>query len=317
MSDKTMHLILALYNNARKRHINEADNTGFIKHNPVEVLNVEKSWKVNNGQSRRKRECIDTDDLKCVLDALEALEFYKDGIKFKYKTTTAAVVCSHFFRLMFFTGWRLEETCKLKWRQLTDDLKDATWDDSDAIKNLKGADEIYRFPLNSEAVKVLQSLKSYNFQSKYVFPINKMTTHINQNPTIYIDILQKLVGNNKRYTCGIYRKTFQTYAEECGINSTTIKRLVFHTQKVYDTQSGYIATNREAFRKHSQKVCDFILYYSKSTIQSSNEPVIIHTELLSKATNLAYESELTRDEMINKLIETGIQFELMKKMGGT
>lgn len=312
MSDKTMHLVHALYSGAKKRYVNEAENTPIITMNPVEVLSLDRAWKVNSGQSRRKRECIDTDDLKDVLDALEKLEFYKDGIKFIHKTTSAAVVCSHFFRLLLFTGWRPEEASKMRWEQVSEDFKDVTWNDEEAVAKLKGGEAQYRFPLNSEATKVLQSIRKYNFKSEWVFPTNKMTTPISQNPTLYVDVLQKLINNNKRYTAGIYRKTFQTYAEECGISSNSIKRLVFHTQNYYDVQSGYIATNREAFRRMSQKVADFILLYADRFGKTKSESIEINSDLLIKATELAKKAELSRDEMINKLIEIGVKFETMK-----
>ena len=207
-----------------------------------------------------------------------------------------------------FTGWRPEEACKLNWRQVSKDFKDVTWDDSEAAANLKGAKKQYRFPLNTEATKVLQSIKSYNFDSEYVFPANNLTSHVKQNPTQYVDIVQQEVGNGKRYTLGIYRKTFQTYAHKVGIDDITIKRLVFHTQKFYDVQSGYIKAHRETLREKSQKIADYILELAKRIDAEKIGKIEIKENLHNAMRELAKKNKVTEKEMIERVIETGIKF---------
>jgi integrase len=312
MSDKTMHLVNALYNNARPRYINEIDNSEKVKSNPIDVLRIDGRWKVNNGQSKRKRECVDTEDLKDLMDALDALEIYKDGVKFKYKTTPAAIVCSHYFKLLLFTGWRPQEACDMKWAQVSNDLKDVTWSDTEAVAMLKGGEEQYRFPLNSEATKVLKSIKKYNFNSEWVFPSNKLTTSISQNPTLYVDLIEKIIGNGRRYTAGIYRKTFQTYAHDIGINANTIKRLVFHTQKVYDVQSGYIASNREELRKKSQQVADFIVCSAERSLATAKSEVKINSTLYNRIKKQAVKEGVSEEVMFEHILETGITFLSLK-----
>ncbi|SBS66947.1 Arm DNA-binding domain-containing protein [Vibrio atlanticus] len=262
MADKTLQRVSALYRHGMK-HFLDGDELSLFKKNPVKVLDDTDGWFVNGGQSRRKMACIDTDDLPSLLRALDEMKAYRGKRKFLHKESQSAIVAAHFFRFLLFTGWRPEEVSKVKWSQVSSCLTDITWNDEEAASGLKNAEEQYRAPLNREATKTLDSLRSYKFNSPYLFPNSTLTNHFKQNPSDYIDMLGSLADTGKRYTAGIYRKTFQTYAEFIGIHEVTIKRLVFHTQKHYTTQGGYIFANREHLRRQSQRVADFILHYAK------------------------------------------------------
>lgn len=258
MADKSLKILNILFTYALVKYKKANSQTPLLLTNPVLIINTDKRWNVNGGRSRRKKECIDTSDIKALLNALEQLETYTDGVKHIHTTSSAAVIASHFFRFLLFTGWRPEEVVQIEWNQVSEDCSDVTWNDEDAASKLKNAVPYYRFPLNNEAKKVMSSIKNYKFESPWVFPANNLISHFKQNPTLYIEALEKIAG--KRYTAGIYRKTFQTYAEECKINKDTIKWLVFHTQRTFSVESGYIDKTRESFRKESQMVADYILY---------------------------------------------------------
>jgi len=217
---------------------------------------------VNGGRSRRVRTCIDTQNLNSLINAIDEMEYENDhrysvSDLVQGKQSFSAIIASHLFKFLLFTGWRPEETVQIEWSQVSDDCKDITWNDEKAVEKLKYAEEKYRFPLNCYATEVLLNLKKYNFESKWVFPNKTLSHHFKQNPTAYINLLEKKTA--QRYSLGIYRKTFQTYAEHLGFLSSTIKRLVFHTQSHYDIQSGYIALNRETLRNRSQQVADYIM----------------------------------------------------------
>jgi hypothetical protein len=306
MSDKTFQLVGALYRNAIKIFRDDVGDEQIVRSNPVEVLNDTKAWKVNGGQSRRNSACIDTDHMPDVYQAIEDMKDYRDGIKYIYKQTPSVVVAAHFFRFMLFTGWRPEEACKMTWTQVADDFKDVTWDDSEAAANLKGAEEQYRAPLNSEAQATLRSIRAYNFSSNWVFPNMSATNHFRNNPTIYVDLLQKLSNTGKRYSAGIFRKTFQTYAEHINVHPVTIKRLVFHTQKHYDTQGGYIFANRENLRRQSQRVCDFILLHANKTSLAKSQQVQIDITFVEAARSLAND-ESSNYELVSEVIEHWIE----------
>ncbi|WP_210498162.1 integrase arm-type DNA-binding domain-containing protein [Vibrio crassostreae] len=262
MADKTFQRVNALYRHGAK-HFLDDEELSIFKKNPVKVLDDTDGWYVNGGQSRRKTECIDTDDLPSVLRAIDDMKSFRGEKKFVHKDSHNAIVASHFFRFLLFTGWRPEEVCKITWSQVSESLKDVSWNDEEAAEGLKNAEVQYRAPLNKEAIKTLESIKNYNFKSNFVFPNVTLTNHFKQNPTDYVNLLEETAQTGKRYTCGIFRKTFQTYAEFIGVHEVTIKRLVFHTQKHYTTQGGYIFANREHLRRQSQRVADFILYYAK------------------------------------------------------
>ncbi|HDM8241697.1 integrase arm-type DNA-binding domain-containing protein [Vibrio diabolicus] len=314
MSDKTFQLVGALYRHAIKMYRDDVGDEQIVKSNPVDVLTVTGGWKVNDGQSRRITDCIDTEHMPSVYQAIEDLKDYKDGIKYIHKQTPSVVVAAHFFRFMLFTGWRPEEVSKMTWSQVADDFRDVTWDDSEAAAGLKGAEEQYRAPLNSEATKTLQRLREYQFDSKWVFPNKTLSNHFKQNPTMYVQLLTELADTGKRYTAGIFRKTFQTYAEHINVNPVTIKRLVFHTQKHYNVQGGYIFANRENLRRQSQRVCDFILMHADQTDLAQSQQVQVDVSYVEAARAIVND-ESSKYELVTEVLEhwleIGMKFDQM------
>ncbi|WP_316675480.1 integrase arm-type DNA-binding domain-containing protein [uncultured Tolumonas sp.] len=315
MADKSLKMLNILFTYALVKYKKANSQAPLLLTNPVQIMNTDKRWNVNGGRSRRKKECIDTSDIKVLLNALEQLETYTDGIKHIHTTSSAAVIASHFFRFLLFTGWRPEEVVKIEWSQVSEDCSDITWNDEDAASKLKNALPYYRFPLNNEAKKVLLSIKNYKFDSPWIFPANNLESHFKQNPTLYIEALEKLT--DKRYTAGIYRKTFQTYAEECKINKDTIKWLVFHTQRTYSVESGYIDKSRESFRKESQMIADYILYHAGrlDRLHTSGGFTIdseLDQSILDTAMRRATKTGEKYDEIINKWTRLGLLLESYK-----
>jgi hypothetical protein len=306
MSDKTFQLVGAIFRNAMKIYSGNSGHDQVVQFNPVKVLNDTDAWKVNGGQSRRRAVCIDTEHMPDVYRAIEEMKDYKDGIKYIHKQTPSAVVAAHFFRFMLFTGWRPEEACKMTWSQVADDFKDVTWNDSEAAATLKGGEEQYRAPLNTEAQATLKSLKEYNYGTDWVFPNMTQTNHFGQNPTLYVDLLTKLANTGERYTAGIFRKTFQTYAEHINVHPVTIKRLVFHTQKYYNTQGGYIFANRENLRRQSQRVCDFILLHSKKANLAKSQQVQVDIKYVEAALAVVND-ESQKYELVSEVLEHWIK----------
>jgi integrase len=316
IADQAVRQISFLINYAQNKYIDPVTGGSIVKSNPVDKFRSNKHWFVNNGKSRRKVECIDTEALPDLLDGIDALQEYKDGVKYKHQTSQNAIVASHFFKFLLFTGWRPEEVVKIKWIQVSKDLDDISWDDKQAYEALKNAEEKYRCPLNSYAIDVLKSIRNHAFESSFVFPNSSLEGHFKPNPSDYIDALEDIVNNNKRYTSGIYRKSFQTYAEACNLISSTIKRLVFHTQKVYDIQSGYIKMNREVLRKHSQKVGDYIMYsagripdrpiFINDKTNIDNEQLMIYSEI---ASNIAIERNMTTAEVLQRWLKIGMNLD--------
>ncbi|MDG2841117.1 integrase family protein [Vibrio parahaemolyticus] len=314
MSDKTFQLVGILYRHAIKMYRNDIDDEQIVKSNPVEVLTITGGWKVNDGQSRRITNCIDTEHMSAVYQAIEDLKDYRDGIKYIHKQTPSVVVAAHFFRFLLFTGWRPEEVCKMTWDQVSHDFLDVTWNDSEAAAGLKGAEEQYRAPLNSEATKTLKRLREYQFDSKWVFPNKTLSNHFKQNPTMYVQLLTELADTGKRYTAGIFRKTFQTYAEHINVNPVTIKRLVFHTQKHYNVQGGYIFANRENLRRQSQRVCDFILMHADQTDLAQSQQVQVDVSYVEAARAIVND-ESSKYELVSEVLEhwleVGMKFDQM------
>ncbi|PMN54320.1 hypothetical protein BCT31_01855 [Vibrio lentus] len=314
MADKTFQYISALYRQAQKVHLDQ-DEVSKIKSNPVQVLTDTRSWNVNNGQSRRKTECIDTDHLLSVYQAIIALKTYRGEKKFVHKDSQSAVVASYFFRLLMFTGWRPEEVCKITWEQVSNDCRDVSWDDEQAAKKLKGAETQYRAPLNSEATTALLELRNYRINSPFVFPNTTLSGHLKQNPSLYVNMLERLSDTGRRYTAGIFRKTFQTYAEHLNINPDTIKRLVFHTQKHYSIQGGYIFAERENLRNQSQKVANFILSHVNQSNEVATDSILVAPKYIKAALEVIKSDSNdfeNVDDVLGHWLGLGYKFDKMK-----
>lgn len=284
------HIVLPVFNYATKAR-NEHKKP-IIEHNPTAVMRYKRLWNVNGGRSKRKKEVIRSEDLAMLMDAIDEIGDMKDTSRVYggYDYITPFVV-SRFFKFLLFTGFRPAEAASIEWSQVSKDFSTITWDDVAAKEKLKNAEEQPFFPLNTEAQHCLRELAEIQqSRSKWVFPSRTPTVHIKANPTDYIKKLEEITG--KRFTCGIYRKTFQTYANSLGIDSNSIKKLVFHTQVHYDVQSGYMNENEGTMRGYSQRVADYILEHA-GRIESE--------ELSGKLAAKAAEKGLTEKDIMNML----------------
>lgn len=290
VADKVMRHVDALFRMAAAVYLDE-DEMPIVQRNPVDVLKIQKMWFFNNGYTGRKAETIDTIHLPDLLSAIDQMKSFRGTKKFVYKENQSMFVAACFFELLLFTGWRPGDSASIEWHQVSEDCKEITWTDEEAAEKLKNAEGMYKAPLNRQAQNVLLELKARNFECKYVFPNASLSNHLKANPTDYNDKLTQLADTGQRYTAGIFRKAYQTFAEYVGVNSVTIKRLVFHTQNHYTVQGGYIFPERENLRKKSQRVADFILYHGDRANELKTLGVQINSKLIMYA-----QEELSRDD---------------------
>lgn len=297
--------VRAWFEHAIHMYTDSETNEPIIKLNPVKILKVAGKYNVNNGRTIRKQECIDTEELPNLFNALDELSDINAEKTYGKKQFMSSYVASSFFKLLLFTGWRPQDAISIEWSQVADDCSDITWDDRQAAAKLKNADEFYRFPLNSEAKNVLLNLREKNFGGKWVFPAVNTEIHFKQNPSIYIKKLRKLMNVDKGYTAGIYRKTFQSYASHLNVSPSTIRRLVFHTQSGHDVQSNYIKETRESLNSFSQKVCDYILKNAGRLKPSSNIDIVndqgISNKNIEKLKKNANKKGITLDEYLTQI----------------
>lgn len=298
IADRTFnHIVLPVFRFAM--HLKDEYKKPVITSNPAKIMQVKYLWSVNGGRAKRKKDSIRSSDLPALLDAIENIGDLSEvnEVYGGWDYITPFVV-SRFFKFLLFTGFRPAEAAKIEWNQVSRNCDTITWIDEIALKKLKNAESHPYFPLNSEAQKCLLELREIQGgRSTWVFPSRSPSVPIKSNPTDYIKKLsfeiKKLTGKegiedegegNKeerirtRYTCGVYRKAFQTYANSLGIDSNSIKKLVFHTQNFYDVQSGYTSENEETMREYSQRVADYILK-SAGRIKEENKEDILNIML--------------------------------------
>ncbi|CAK2410377.1 Integrase DNA-binding domain-containing protein [Vibrio crassostreae] len=314
MADKSFRHVSALYERAKKKFLDK-DEVSLLKSNPVQVLTDLDLWFFNRGYSGRRAGAIDTEHLPNLLNAIDRMKNFRGKKKFVHMESQSHVVAAHFFEFMLFTGWRPGDAVSIEWSQVTDDCREVTWNDEQAAEKLKGAEGQYRAPLNLQAQQCLQQLKSKNYDSTYVFPNTSLTSHFKSNPTLYVDKLEDFMGTGKRYSAGIFRKAYQTYAEHLGVNSVTIKRLVFHTQNHFNVQGGYIFPERENLRRKSQLVADFILQHAHRDTPVTVLEIQISSKLASLARKALEEDTCTFDtvsDVIEYWADIGRAFELFK-----
>lgn len=314
VADKVMRHVDALYRMAAAVYLDE-DEMPIVQRNPVDVLRTQKKWFFNNGYTGRKAETIDTVHLPSILSAIAQMKAYRGINKFVHKENQSMFVAACFFELLLFTGWRPSDAVSIEWHQVSDDCKEVSWSDEEAAEKLKNAEGMYKAPLNRQAQNVLLELKARKFDCKYVFPNASLSNHLKANPTDYNNKLTELADTGQRYTAGIFRKAYQTFAEYVGVNSVTIKRLVFHTQKHYTVQGGYIFPERENLRKKSQRVADFILLHGERTNELMTREVQIDSKLFLYAQEELSKNDSqfdTAEDILEHWCKQGRVFEEMK-----
>ncbi|MBA6303466.1 tyrosine-type recombinase/integrase [Colwellia sp. MB02u-14] len=284
--DRVIQFIGHLYDIAREV-INERHNENYIKRNPTKIMNQGKGhWNNPGGHSTRRNESLDTKDIKAHYDAIMSLKTLKNTPdlnnktqKYVNKPIPGAVRAHYFLRFLFWTGWRPGDVATIEWDQIEieDGITTISWDDRAAKKKLKQGKEIYKIPLNHQAVAVIDELREIkkkkmlavkngyekptkNYDDEHVFLNVFESKYIKPNQHHYEVIVSKISGI-RHYPTGIYRKTFLTYGNGLNINIYTLKRLVFHTQNYFDVTSGYIHTNREVFKETSEEICAYILSF--------------------------------------------------------
>jgi hypothetical protein len=90
---------------------------------------------------------------------------------------------------------------------------------------------------------------------------------------------------------------------------------VFHTQKHYTVQGGYIFPERENLRKKSQRVADFILLHGDRTNELMTREVQIDSKLFLHAQEKLSKNDSqfdTAEDILEHWCKQGRAFEEMK-----
>lgn len=224
-ANKAMQFLSAIMNYAGAEEIN---GERLIKDNPVNVLKEKRIRK-----SLKPRETyVDLDDLWKVYLAVQSLENKTVG---------------HLLELLISTGLRLNEATSLQWKNVYFDHKYFIVEDT---KNR--SDHVVPMPRGIEWILKSQR-KMVPSDNPWVFPSSTADTHIVE---IRRQVSKVCVASTVDFTPHDLRRTFATIAHCCGLNHTTIKRVMNHKHK--DITEQYIQTKLEELRLPMEEIDNFI-----------------------------------------------------------
>ena len=224
-ANKAMQILNALMNFASAEEIN---GERLIQDNPVNVLKEKRIRK-----SIKPRDTyIDQNDLWKVVRAIECLE--NQSVK-------------HLLLLLVSTGLRLNEATTLEWENLNFEQKYFV-----VLDTKNKSDHVVPMSTSIEWLLKEQN-KIVEPNMRWVFPSINTNTHV-------VDIRKNLakvcLNSGVTFTPHDLRRTFATIAHCCGLDHTTVKRVMNHKHK--DITEQYIQTKVNELRKPMQEIDDYI-----------------------------------------------------------
>ena len=197
--------------------------------NPVRIIADAKCAFPN----RRRQSYIKPHQFPALWDAIQAEE---------------SDTCRDYFLMLWFTGMRRSEPCKLEWQNVDLTAKTLT------IPDTKNGEALV-LPLSDFLHKLLERRKKQYGNYKYVFPGTGESEH-------YEDPKKALARITNR--CGIkfsphdLRRTYITVAESLDISAYALKRLLNHKIS-NDITGGYIIVDVERLRSPVERISQTIL----------------------------------------------------------
>lgn len=242
-ANTTMRIIRALCNYAIEAY------EDVIIRNPTKKLSTLKAWY----KIERKRGFIRPTDLRKFWTAIWHL---------KHETPRDMLL------VLLFTGARLSEVATIKWSDVHFRAAYCT------IRETKSG-RVLEIPLAGYILNLIKSRKDifYNGPDSYVFPGDNDDGYfkdLRHSCKLIVQSMQaqemaeaKALGTKAESTGFTLtphdlRRSFQSYADECGISPYTIKRLVNHALPT-DVTEGYIQFTMERLRKDVETIASFIL----------------------------------------------------------
>lgn len=242
-ANNTMRIIRALCNYAIEAY------EDVIIRNPTKKLSTLKAWY----KIERKREFVRPSDLR---------KFWKAVWSLTHETPRDILLT------LLFTGARAEEIESLKW-------KDVHFRGGFCSIRTTKSGRVLEIPLARYILDLLKSRKDnfYAGPDSFIFPGYNPENHykdlrhqcklIVQSVKAQEAAEAKASGVKAEFsgfslTPHDLRRSFQSYADECGISPYTIKRLVNHALPT-DVTEGYIQFTMERLRKDVETIASFIL----------------------------------------------------------
>lgn len=259
--DKMAGLLRLIFNFASGYYLEDTpEKRPLYSYNPVSVLDVGQQWIVKGGQSRVKGNAIRRKHLPAMWEAINNIQNYQS--KRHNKNSPLAEPAHYYFKFMLFTGIRPSAAAETEWHQINLEEGHISYVDEDAEK-VKGSTPIFELPLSDYVLHMLKEMHAKKKKSqRYLFPNAGGTGPIASGLNEWAKKISAAAEgiDGAVYTAHDYRSTFGTVADSIGLNEWTIKRLMNHSSLgSKDVTSGYIRSEGETLRKHTQAVTNEIL----------------------------------------------------------
>lgn len=252
-----MRLLRALFNYAIGRYEDPQGNPVVVS-NPVSRLSATRSW----NRIERRKNVIRPHQLPAWYDALEAVRAESAG------TRPVSRVATDWIEFLLLTGCRRKESLNLRWTDV--DLEGKLF----RLPDTKNR-EIHELPLTDRLVEILERRKKENreiiqrsrsrlapaapppeLENPFIFPGVLPGSPLAEGRAARLEIIRK---SGVPFAYHDLRRTFATTAENLGLPTYTIKRLMNHTVRSGDVTGGYIQIDVERLRVPLQQITDAIL----------------------------------------------------------
>jgi integrase len=222
-----------------------AEGQDLLPKNPVDVLSRSRMWR----KELRRRERIWDEQFP---------RFFKALGELRIETPTAStLVGTDYIEFVLFTGLRREEAAGLTWDRVDMDKRTVRFE------NTKNGQD-HALPLTDHLFEIVRRRReACPSGCPWVFPSPAKASrgHLAEPRYIADEIMAK---SGLKFRIHDLRRTFISVAEELGIPSYTLKRLLNHASNG-DVTAGYIVSSVDKLRPHMERITDHLLALSRKT----------------------------------------------------
>ncbi len=234
-ANNSMRCLRSVMNFCRATHRDPPTHEALTTENPVNALSDTKSWYPES----RREDYLKPVDIMAWWQAVESL---------------ANQTQRDYVLMLLLTGTRGGELARLQWKNV--DLKNRMF----AIADSKNGSTI-RLPVCTQIHSMLARRAEGSGPLDFVFPASstsKTGEHVTCVNRLLVRVSNK-TGIPMQTRHGL-RRTYASIAEQVGVGTFTIKRLLGHvTTTSSDVTAGYVQFDIEVLRAPAKKITDFIL----------------------------------------------------------
>ena len=309
-SKKIILLLHSTYRFAMEYYwTDEKPSRPVISTNPCGPLVASKKIKLRSAGRKNRRRAIKQDEIHKVWHAFLELENYVPDRH--NQNVINNIVASNYFRFQLLTGVRGGTISQLTFDQYDWRRKTFYFFDEHAQKTKQENDKFF-MPLSDEAAEIIDAMhKRHGRLTDYVFPNSTYKMGMDVGCKEQIKIVRRKSGIN--FKSHDLRGTFLTIADSLDKSWSVVTQLADHTSQTSNLTAGYLDTEVENLRRHTQDICNFILetagvkkkQETPQLFDLESNPFKIKEELHKGLERLATDQSKTVRDMYEQCLKLG------------